>query len=431
MKTATTLSRAGIASGRGARGVGGALASLLAAVAAAFALVACGGGGGGGDPGTGGTGSFSRGAITGFGSIIVNGVRHDDSRASVSDEDDEDSPGRSKDDLKLGMVVTVSGSAGTGTGTATANVITFGSELKGPVASINGSTSTATGTSTGTPTAVTGTQTLVIIGQTVLIGTRTVFDPLTLPGGFADIGVGNILEVHGHLDAAANKLVATRISKENNANKFKISGRVASFNAGSKTFMIGDETFNYAGADPDKIRVALADGINVKLRLTTAVPTATGSWQVTRIKSAARKGLEDKAKAELEGIVADLKTNTFTVNGIEVDATNAQFPKGRDGLVDGARVEVKGSLVGGVLIASRVKIEDDKDEDNEIELHGLVSGLDTTTKTFDLRGLKVDYSAARFERGSAADLANGRNVEVKGSSANGGVVMATKIEFEN
>jgi hypothetical protein len=406
------------------------LASLLAALGAALVVAACGGGGGG-DPGTGGTGSFSRGAITGFGSIIVNGVRHDDSRASVSDEDDEDNPSRSKDDLKLGMVVTISGSAGTGTGTATANVITFGSELKGPVASINGSTSTGTTTTgTGTTTTATGTQTLVIIGQTVLIGTRTVFDPLTLPGGFADIQTGDILEVHGHLDAAANKLTATRISKEDNADKFKISGRVASLNAGSKTFKIGQEMFSYGGADPDKIRVQLADGINVKLRLATT-QSVTGTWDVTRIKPAARKGLEDKAKAELEGIVADLSTNTFTVNGIEVDATNAEFPKGKAGLENGARVEVKGSLVGGVLIASRVKVEDDDDEDNEIELHGQVASLDTTAKTFDLRGLTVDYSAAKFENGSASNLADGRSVEVKGANAAGGVVKATKIEFEN
>ena len=49
-------------------------------------LSACGGGGtfdvitG---VGTGGTGSFSSGAISGFGSIIVNNVRYDDTHASV------------------------------------------------------------------------------------------------------------------------------------------------------------------------------------------------------------------------------------------------------------------------------------------------------------------------------------------------------------
>ena len=53
----------------------GALAGLLAGGLAAV-LAACGGGGGGAS----GT-NFAQGAITGLGSIIVNGVRYDDSQA--------------------------------------------------------------------------------------------------------------------------------------------------------------------------------------------------------------------------------------------------------------------------------------------------------------------------------------------------------------
>ena len=66
---------------------------------AAGVLAGCGGGGEGG-VGTGGTGTYALGTITGFGSIIVNGVRFDDSAASVLDDDDAT---RSRDELKLGM----------------------------------------------------------------------------------------------------------------------------------------------------------------------------------------------------------------------------------------------------------------------------------------------------------------------------------------
>jgi Domain of unknown function (DUF5666) len=412
---------------------------LLTMLFAALTVAACGGGGV--DPGTGGTGSFSRGAITGFGSIIVNGVRHDDSSATVSDEDDEDGEDgpRSKDDLKLGMVVTVSGTAGSGTGTATAQVITFGSELKGPVQSINGSTmtatsttSTGTGTATTTPTAVTGTQTLVILGQTVIIGTRTVFDPLSLPTGFAGIMVGKVLEVHGHLDPVANTLMATRISLEDNANKYKITGNVSSLNTASKSFKIGSETISYSAIDPNKLRVDLKDGITVKVRLSTT-QTVTGTWDAKRIKPAAKKA-ENKNKAEVEGIItAYTNTTTFSVAGIPVDASNASFDKGTAGIKLGARVEVKGSIVDGTLIASRVKLEDDADEDNQNELHGIVSAFDGTAKTFEVRGVKVTYSASTtFKDGSVANLKNDANVEVKGTTAPGGTgVQALSIEFEN
>jgi hypothetical protein len=69
---------------------------LLALIGGVAALSGCGGGGGDVGVGTGtgvasvgsgGTGSFSSGAITGFGSIIVNGVRFDDSQARVTDDD--------------------------------------------------------------------------------------------------------------------------------------------------------------------------------------------------------------------------------------------------------------------------------------------------------------------------------------------------------
>ena len=69
-------------------------------------LAACGGGGGGdiAGVGTGGTGTISStvsvGPISGFGSIIVAGVRFDDTTATVTDED---GTVRSRDDLKLGM----------------------------------------------------------------------------------------------------------------------------------------------------------------------------------------------------------------------------------------------------------------------------------------------------------------------------------------
>ena len=53
-------------------------------LAAALSLFACGGSGG---VDSGGTGSFASGPISGFGSVIVNGVHFDDAGATVSDDD--------------------------------------------------------------------------------------------------------------------------------------------------------------------------------------------------------------------------------------------------------------------------------------------------------------------------------------------------------
>jgi hypothetical protein len=402
--------------------------TLLATLLVGLTLTACGGGGG-----SGGTGDslasadtgFSQGAITGFGSIIVNGVRIDDSKAHaagrISDDDDDDNPGRGSDDLRLGMVVSVS-SSGTGTATATASAISFGSELQGLVQSKVGST---------------GTRTLTILGQTVVVGTRTIFDPSSLPGGFDDINVGNALEVHGLLDAAANKLMATRIERKSSPpNAYKITGNVASLNVGSKTFKIGSENISYSATDSNNLRVSLTNGITVKVRLAT-VQTTTGTWSATRIKPA-KKALENRNKVEVEGLITDFTsiTSTFKVNGIPVQVTTTTSLPAGITLANGVNVEVHGSLVNGTLIASRVKLEgkdDDTNEDRGIELHGLISSVNTGSKTFSLRGLTVSFAGpVDYQKGSAANLINGANVEVKGIAApTGTTVIAQKIKFEN
>ena len=403
-----------------------------ASIAATLLLTACGGGGNDAAS-TNGTNAdlVSQGVISGFGSVIVNGVRFDDSKAKIEDEDEEENSTRSKDDLRLGMVVNISGSSAGTTGTA--SVISFGSTLKGPVQSIASST-VPSGTPTTTTTAA-GSHTLVILGQTVLIGAWTVFDPVSLPNGFASIAAGNVLEVHGHLSPSLNRLVATRISKENNANAYKITGNVSSLNATSQSFKIGTETFSYANIDPQKLRVTLADGLTIKMRLAT-VQATTGTWTATRIK-AAKKAMPDRIKAEIEGLITAFTSATsFSVNGLVVDASNASFPKGTATLALGVRVEVKGTVIDGKLVASVVKTEDrdrGEDEDNEIELHGNLSALDTTAKTFMLRGLTVSYAGnVSFQRGLASNLVNGASVEVKGQSSGGGTtVQATRIKFED
>ena len=107
-------------------------AALLAASLGPALLAACGGGGDGGTP-IGGGGvtpqSLMIGPIAGLGSIIVNGVRFDDSTAQVSN--DEDGSGHPSRDLKLGMMVEVESSRiNDATGTAKAAVIRFGSEMR-------------------------------------------------------------------------------------------------------------------------------------------------------------------------------------------------------------------------------------------------------------------------------------------------------------
>jgi Domain of unknown function (DUF5666) len=384
---------------------------LMALGAVALTLAACGGGDGGNvaNVGSGGTGAFSVGAITGFGSVIVNGVRFDDSIASVSDEDGP----RAKSDLKLGMVVKVEGSTSTsGSASATASSIVFDSELLGPVSAIN-----------------LGAKSFTVIGQKVLVGNATVFDA-SLPLGFTSIQVAQALEIHGFLNPGTNELQATLIELKTTPNQFKISGTVVGLANASKTFQIGNETVSFTGLSSSNLPQGLANGMAVKVRLAPSAPNGSGTWTATRVRQN-KDALADKEEAEVEGVVTAFRsTSTFTVGNVVVNAASASFRDGSANVFEGARVEVKGSLVGGVLVAKLVKAEDDG---NEVELEGNITSLSTSAKIFVLRGQTVSYGGAvQYEGGEESNLADGRKVEVKAQIGQiGSVVNATRIKFEN
>src|SRR5690242_7106261 len=83
---------------------------VLQLAAAAALLSGCGGGGDAGSAmsSPAAQSSFAAGAISGFGSVIVNGVRFDDSKARISDDVGNAAASSS---LRLGMQVEIHGGA--------------------------------------------------------------------------------------------------------------------------------------------------------------------------------------------------------------------------------------------------------------------------------------------------------------------------------
>jgi len=387
-----------------------AAALLLAGTAL---LAACGGGGGSGDssPGESAT-AFVEGPISGFGSIIVNGVRYDDSVAAVLDDDDV-SHGR--DALKLGMMVAIDATAVDRTaGSGQALRIRFGSEIVGPVESVD----VAAGT-------------LRLLGQTVRITATTVFDD-SLSGGLAGLAIGRVLEVHALFDAASGQYVATRVEDDDDATTYRLRGTVANLDSAARSFTLGGTPISYAGLPAAEVPAGLADGLRVRVKLQTT-PVA-GQWVATALRSGQRK-LDDRDDAELQGtITAYTSTAAFEVNGVPVNAASARFPDGSAGVVLGARVEVEGHMLDGVLVAHEVDIESrHAGERDDFELHGAISALDSSSQSFMLRGVRISYAGNPvYEDGNAAQLADGRRVEVKGQlSADRTVLQARKIDFED
>ena len=375
-------------------------------------IASCGGGvdsGGTGAPST----SFASGPITGFGSVIVNDVHFDASGATVTDGDGN---AHAQSDLRIGMTTDVRGSAisvdADGASVSTATGIVFSSEIVGPISANSLSA-----------------RTLTVLGQTIDIATTTAFDA-SLVGGQAALGVGDVAEVYGRFDAATVRYAATRIERRSPVAADRLRGIVSGLDTSARTFSIGATRISYAGVS--NLPSTLANGRFVRVAF-TLVPSGQ-VWNAIAIVDATEM-IEDRDEVKIKGLVSAFTSSTqFSVNGTAVDARAAQFQNGSSGLALGARVEVEGATVSGVLVATRVTLITDGDEAGEsFEVRDVITSLDTVALTFVAHGVVVSYSGTvDFRDGSAADLAVGRMVEARGTlSPDGTKLQASRITFRN
>jgi hypothetical protein len=120
-----------------------------------------------------------------------------------------------------------------------------------------------------------------------------------------------------------------------------------------------------------------------------------------------------------------------TVDGVKVNVTNATFEHGSVAqLIVGSYVEVKGFVQGDALVATKIELKGGSAAQGASHEHfGVISSF-VSTSNFKVNGITVDASGAKFERGTAANLANGVYVELKGAQNAGGVFVATEVEIK-
>lgn len=391
---------------------------LLAALGITAVLVACGGGGGGAGPatavGSGGTG-FG-GPISGFGSVIVNGVRIDDNGASVTLDDNAGTSGN----LRLGMMVEIEGSRNADGVTGAATAIGSHSAAQGPIASF------------------TGTDQFNVLGLNVTVNAATVFDgvrgvPAVPVTGLAGLLAGDIVEVHG-IANGPDGLIATRVESKPNAPEVRLTGAVAAL--GATSFTLHGTVINFAGLSAANLPANLANGLTVRARgaLSSAAGVVPATIAATRVQARNQDHLRKSGQFfELEGSVTSFTSATdFVVNDTHVTVAAGATVEGTVAL--NARVEVKGSVdASGAVLASKVEVRSasgggTSGSGDVDELHGLASGVDLVGQTFVLRTVTVVWNANTTFKNSLtpADLATVQ-VEVKGKVV-GNTLVATSIE---
>lgn len=397
--------------------------SLIAAACAALTLAACGGGGSstGSTSTTLGTAVVS-GTVTGFGSVIVDGVRIDDQTVTAGVENADGSV--TSAELKIGQHVEVEHD-----GNLVAKSIRIMSEVAGAVSAVD--------TTAGT---------LTVLGQTATVNTDPAAGPVTVfeapYQGLADIKVNDLVEVHALIKtdtAGKTTLQATRIEKKLSADASRLRGTVAALSTTDKTFKIGDLLISYANANVTPTPATLANGSEVAVWIPLNATTSTAdAVNATKVKIRDRKAEAHEMEAKLGGVASqpDTTAKTFMIDSVKVDASEATFEqRGKTfaDIKDGTYVRVKGTyLADGTLKATTIvlRMAEEQSSGGETELHGTILNF-TSNADFTVRDVHVDASSATISCGGSTTLSNNLQVEVEGSLTAEGKVIATQVKCEN
>jgi hypothetical protein len=395
-------------------------AALTAAclVATAAALSGCGGGtdGTGASPPTPVAVATTSSGVMTKGSVMLNGVRFDDSTTSVTDD-----RGRNAAALANGMVVKLRGRSDDN-GNGVAERLDVENELRAAISAIDAAASP---------------QSFVAAGVTVLVDSQTVYANVA---NFAALTVGARVEVHGLRDTAG-RLRATRVEVvAAGQGADELRGAVSAVNTGADTFQLnGNVTVNYAGATFSPVgtsEATLASGVLVEVRgsLAGTVFTAT-QIDFEDLEDDNLRGRENE-KQETEGFVSGFSAHpgSFQVNGRSVTTTaSTRFVGGSAAdLANDVKVEAEGTVnAQGVLIASKIEFKQVR-----LQLHGRVTALDTTARSLVVLGQTVRASSltridTRGSGGNSTSLAdltvNVDCVEVR-ATLDGNTLVADEIK---
>jgi len=313
------------------------LVGVLLPVLASITFSTCGGTGidlaGGGVSGTG----VSTGAIASFGSVEMNGVHYltDNNTIKMSHGDDHSSE-LDRVVFRVGMVVTIHHDPNDNN----AQQIDYQDNLQGPIAARNSNT-------------------LTVLGQTVVVDNAAVFN------------INEIVGVSGFVDSAG-RIRATYIERNprspHHGGEIEVKGFVSGLD--SSGFRLGplpDETrttvtVSYGTAAISGLPTGLDNGMYVQV-VTADPQPVSGTITATSIEELTpRTVFPNNARVDLEGLVTAPPSGSgtivsFAVEGKPVGTDNStQFPVGNTvaDIRTDMRVQVQGTENGGVLSAAKI-----------------------------------------------------------------------------
>lgn len=409
-------------------------ACLALTMITAAVLVACGGGGGStpvavtpappvvpAAPAVLGQ-SIVSGTVTGFGSLIVDGVRIDNS-AVIAGKALENGSVKQME-LKLGQHVEVQHD-----GSLVATQVRVGANAEGSVSVVNAAAGT-----------------LTVAGQAVTVNTDATLGPVTVFEGYASLAavqVSDRVEVHGLVktdSSGKSSLQATRIEKTSAVGDTadRVNGLVTDLSTANKTFKVGALLVDYSTAKLAPDGATLANGVEVNVAVPLGTVAGTTAVKATVVTVRDHKAEVNAKDTELGGAISaiDTPTKTFTVAGVKIDFSAMSFNQPGKTLTDlkiNGYVVVKGVYGSdGILKAATIVLRGvDDTKDKQIELHGTVLRF-VSAASFTVRDVAIDATGVTLDAASCgtAKLANELQISVTGTLGASGQVKATAISCE-
>ena len=352
------------------------------------------------------------GSVASFGSIIVNDVEFDTTNAEVVVEGEVRGTGDAAVTslLSRGMVVRVEGRLD-GERTGTAARVVFNDNVEGPVESITTLDALVTE--------------LVVMGQTVRVDDRTVFQSATLGA----IGVGNVLEVSGLVDEAGT-IFASYVNKKSDSltasAPVELKGIVQNLNTITRRFTINSLTIDYttatvsgfSGADPLQGKLA-----EIKGRLIDP-----DTLVATSVVFENELGRDDIDTAEIEGFVTQFTSISRFAVGTVVIATDGATVFNdvvAEDLGVGTRLKIRGSLNSRIVLADEVALADKVKLESDVDLDPQGGNLSLV----GLSPIVVQTNASTKFTGvdDLSQIGVGSHVKIFGRATGSSSVIATKV----
>lgn len=384
------------------------LLMCFALLLSALLTTACGGGASVSLAGV-GSGGTGYGVSTGFGSLIIDGMRHNDTAASYWSEQEQ------------GPAMAMAP-----TGATVGHSMEYSYDASGDMLSVLVSPELL-----GTVTAL-GPNRLTLLGTTVLINADAAAGPVTRLLGYAslaDVKAGDRVEVHGLLKTdsqGATTLQATLIVAQPSVLGVRLTGYVSQYNASAGSFVIGATTVKLGSASVSPAGATPANGDLVTVWSNTdpvANVLSAGTVRIKRLGGAAQN-------LTVSGLISSFTSAaSFRLRNLVIDASKAEVLPSGSTLGADKYVLVTGTLdaSGNSVTATAVTVFTAA-APTTVELHGTVANF-VSASSFTLRGVALDASAATFSGGTPAQLGNGVFVDIRGSVVNN-VVRASSVTIQ-